>query len=577
MPRRRANNQEPPRKRSRNGCDKCRTRKVRCDEAKPACGQCRAKGHPCETTVVLKWEADYQNVGRAFGRTGVWSKNAIAKASPSSPCFNIAEEEVPWCEIPHISSYSFVNSTVGKIEELTTLEHRSDGRPPTTDVILRARTPERDDTASTASLSPWLSRRRLSGNFDVTSIPAALSPMPRLQNQMHSHLLSYYVERLCPLTIPSTACKSPFASLILPFSISSAPVVLESLLALAACHRSKSDISFKPTALQLGDKVLRTLRARLIHEDAHKVAMDPETLVLMMILCQFEIINECDKRWVVHLKGARDLIRVRRQALAEHGYRSQSNELVVFTEKYFAYQDVIGRTACGEEPIFGSDFWTAREDETDAWLGCSSELVATICDITELSRQHRIDPSVSMLPEFQIRAASLERRLTGLEQRVFGEEDDLLQTSAELKRIAAEVYLHCSIYGASPSILLIREHVQQIVRLVYVLLEQGVTAGLTWPVFVAAVELDPIDDFEWTADDERADGIPHHARPFILYALEKMSVSIVNISRTRSVIEKVWHIREFDDSPDARKLESESGFNDWERFVAPFCGNMSLA
>lgn len=389
---------------------------------------------------------------------------------------------------------------------------------------------------------------------------------------MHSHLLSYFTERLCPLTVPSFISKSPFVSLLLPFSISSSSTVLDSLLALAACHRSKTEVSFKPTALQLSDKVLRTLRTRLAHEDPYRVAMDPETLVIMMILCQFEIINECDKRWVVHLRGARDLIRVRRQAISIHEYKQPSNELIVFAEKYFAYQDVIGRTACGEEPVFGSDFWTAGAGETDAWLGCSPELVAILCDITELSRQRSNDPSVAMLLEFRIQANALERRLTGLEQRIFGEEDDLLQTSAELKRIAAEVYLHCSINDASPTTFLIRERIQQILRLVYVLLERDITAGLTWPVFVAAVELDPVDDFEWTTEEEDASGIPHHARPFILYALDRMSMSITNIRRTRSVIEKVWHTREF-----MQTSELESGHNDWERFVAPFCGNMSLA
>lgn len=65
-------------------------------------------------------------------------------------------------------------------------------------------------------------------------------------------------------------------------------------------------------ALQLSDKVLRNLRFRLSTENPHVVALDREILVIMMTLCQYEIINECNKRWVVHLKGARDLIHVLR-------------------------------------------------------------------------------------------------------------------------------------------------------------------------------------------------------------------------------------------------------------------------
>lgn len=509
-----------------------------------------------------------------YSTLGVWSKHAT-KPAPSSPFFDIAEEQVPWRELPHISSYSFVNSSTGNVKELTTLEYHINSGRITRDVDLDTGNPGHDETTSTASISPWLARRQLPGSYEP--IPAALQSLPRMPDPMHSHLLSYFTERLCPLTVPSFISKSPFASLVLPFSISSSSTVLDSLLALAACHRSKTEVFFKPTALQLSDKVLRTLRARLAHEDPYRVAMDPETLVIMMVLCQFEIINECDKRWVVHLRGARDLIRVRRQATAIHEYKSSSNELIVFAEKYFAYQDVIGRTACGEETVFGSDFWTTGAGETDAWLGCSPELVAILCDITELSRQRSNDPSVAMLVEFRHQANALESRVTGLEQRIFGEEDDLLQTSAELKRIAAEVYLHCSINDASPPTFLVRERIQQILRLVYVLLERDITAGLTWPVFVAAVELDPVDEFEWIADEEGASDIPHHARPFILYALDRMSMSITNIRRTRSVIEKVWHTREFGEVPSMQTSEMERGRNDWERFVAPFCGNMSLA
>jgi len=394
---------------------------------------------------------------------------------------------------------------------------------------------------------------------------------------MHSNLLSYYLEKICPITVPSSVNKSPFASLILPFSISSSPAVLEALLALAACHRSKKDITYRSISLRLGDNVLRALRGRLSIEDPMKVAMDPETLVIMMILCQYEIINECDKRWVVHLKGARDLIRVRRDA--ELNLMTSSHEVVEFTEKYFAFQDVIGRTACGEEPIFGSDFWTSQGEDTDAWLGCSAGLVSVLCEITELSRQRRLQPGVCLLPEFQYQAASLERRLCGLRQRVFDEDDNLLQLSAELKRLAAELYLHCALNGATPAMPLVVGHVQQILHLVSVLLEHEVLAGLSWPLFVAAVELDPMEDFEWAEREDLPDEVPNYARPFVLYALSCLGESnaIANIAKTRSVIERVWLNRSHDDFFQTHVEGFEKGQNDWERYVAPLCGGLSLA
>ncbi|KAL1305756.1 hypothetical protein AAFC00_007336 [Neodothiora populina] len=577
MPRRRAKDQDPVRKRSRNGCDRCRSRKVRCDEAKPTCGQCSAKNYVCQTTVHLKWETDYQSLGRAFGRAGVWSKRAPTSDSPPSPPSShiTSGGDIPWREIPHISAYSFVNATLGNVKDLTTLEYDyNDGLTGST-LVLKSAAHERDDTASTASISPWLHKQQLPGSY--TAIPNVLRQLPHLSDPMHSHLLSYYMDRICPLTVPTSVSKSPFASLILPFSVTASPTVLDSLLALAACHRSKTDNSFKPTALLLGDKVLRTLRARLTIEDPRQVAVDTETLVVMMVLCQFEIVNECDKRWTVHLKGARDLIRLRREALAHWDQKPQANDLVDFLEKYFAYQDVIGRTACGEAAIFGNDFWDADTNQADAWLGCSPKLVATIGDITTLGRVHALNPAVSARPDFQHDAAAIETRLASLEQRVFDEDDDLLQTSAELKRLAAIVYFHSSVHSATPAMPLIKETVQQILQLVYVLLSHEVTAGLTWPVFIAAVELDTFADFEWISADEVTHDVPQYARPFILYALDKMSVSIANISRTRSVIEKVWHAREHGTvTAHGTMGRPSSASNDWERFVAPYCANMSL-
>ncbi|KAI5208956.1 hypothetical protein E4T39_00942 [Aureobasidium subglaciale] len=561
MPRKRLNPQEPPRKRNRTGCNKCRARKVRCDERKPICSQCNAKGFECETSIKLKWEQDFISAGRAFGRAGLWSKNNAEKSTASSPCIHVNDEEVFWIQVPPISSYSFINATVGNVEQLTTLDSIAWEIGSFLDVV---RAGDRDDTSSTASLSPWLSARKPVFVPHHRMISSALSILPDLPSPMHSSLLSYYLEKICPITVPSSVNKSPFANLVLPFSISSSPAVLEALLALAACHRSKSDTAFRSASLRLGDNVLRTLRGRLGTEDALRVAMDPETLVIMMILCQYEIINECDKRWVVHLRGARDLIQIRRNAQLYLKAGQSSNELVEFTEKYFAFHDVIGRTACGEEPIFGIDFWASHGEDTDAWLGCSTGLVSILCEITELSRQHRSRP------------ASLERRLCGLRQRVFDEEDDTLQLSAELKRLAAELYLHCSLNGATPVMPLVVGHVQQILRLVSVLLEHGVFAGLSWPLFVAAVELEPMADLEWAERQDLPSDVPNYARPFVLYALNRLRGSIANITKTRSVIERVWLIRSQHDLSEIHP-GLVKGQNDWERHVAPLCGGLSLA
>lgn len=543
-------------KRTRSGCQRCRLRKIKCDEGKPECGQCQAKGYQCQSTWLLKWEQDYHSRGLAFGRTGIWSKNNTNNTNNDTTTITHGPH---WCRLPRIRPYSFVNATVHRHHRVLTTarSHWPAPAPP-------------DDTSLTAVSS-------------ISTQPLLLSG---IRDPLASTLLSYYLQRLCPLTVSSPTSTSPFATLVFPYSISSSPAVLESVLALSACHRAKQDASFKDPALRLAGTVLRRLRNRLKTEDATHVALDSDTLVIMVMLCLFEIINECDERWVVHLRGARDVIRLRRQAVLpwQHAASNATNDqLALFAETFFAYQDILGRTACGEEPIFGDDFWVSSHgvssNVTDPWLGCSPELVSILCEITALSRRRAEDAAVAHTTDFHTTTASLEARLGRLQQHVTTQpDDDVLQTSAELKRLAAAFYLDCALRSAHPFSPQSRLAISQILRLVSLLLERHVTAGLAWPIFVAAVELDPLEDLPlWTDETLNSAAVPCYGRPFVLYALNRMSGSSVsNVSQTRTVIERVWQSRDMETLQDGSGKCPTPGQNDWERHVAPFCHGLSL-
>lgn len=569
------------RKRTRTGCQRCRLRKIKCDESKPICGQCQAKAFECHSVSTLKWEEDYLSRGLAFGRSGIWSK-AGGPPTPEHRHFNGKnEDDMTWCVFPSIRPYSFVNATVrAPGGGLTTLEKARDtcmsvaGGP----LVHEKGSSKREDRSVTSNAQPFvcLPEKRSFRNIKHVSGAGLIIPQPSLLPGLpvlYSTLLTYYLEKLCPLTVASPMAQSPFASLIFQFSVSASSAVLHSLVALSACHIARRDASFRTIALRLGDGVLRYLKGRLEVEDNRQVAVDPQILVLMMVLCLIEIVNECDQRWLVHLKGARDLILVRRRALLSTTTmdRSPTNELVGFSERFFAYQDVIGRTACGEEPIFGGDFWAthATRNITDTWLGCSPELVSILCEITELSRKRAANTQAASSADFLLQSKLLQHRLDRLEQKVSDPDDDILQATAELKRLSASLYLDCALHDAHPTLPRVNGATSQILRLVSVLLERNIMAGLAWPIFVAAVELDPLQDLDWTPEETST--VPCHGRPFVLYALEKMAGSSVsNISQTRSVIEKVWQSR------DMEVCSEDRGRNDWEKYVAPLCHGLSL-
>ncbi|KAI9835896.1 MAG: hypothetical protein M1819_001794 [Sarea resinae] len=414
--------------------------------------------------------------------------------------------------------------------------------------------------------------------WNIATTPFLLSPtsLPSLPKQTDKRFLDYYYQAMCPLTTVGSSSKSPFASILLPFSLVESSNVFHAILALAACHCSKTSNLFRADAMRLKDSVLRSLRKRILSQSSTQVVQDPEILLTMMFMCLYEIVDNCDKMWTVHLRGARDVIRLRRHQTTSSVARANSDPVLCFADRFFAFQDIIGRTACGERQLFGNEYWKAEDDEIDAWMGCSQALARILCTITELSLQKQreiLHVVESTEPSFAIRAAELENQLAGLKQSS-KTGDRLLEKAAELKRLAAEVYLHCILYDATPSTALIATYVRKILRGISDFLEMGCLAGLTWPLFVAAVELDPINDDLWT---ELEPGDCIYGRPLVLRALDAMASStMANVPRTRSVVERVWHARDLDQIADSGQRRTSQHRNDWEAFVAPFSEHMSL-
>ena len=558
MPRKRPIDRVGPVKtRSRGGCKECRSSRVRCDTKKPVCTRCQEKGLACSTQLVLKWESEYTSRGLAFGRSGVWSKSTGSLAT--SPSRLQAQE---WCPVPTVQPWGFVNSGVSTFEE-----------PNQVDVFY-------DDLEVVAANFTTM---RNNGSLALTPIEYAGSHQPKLEYSLSlfpdvssgGQLFEYYFQQVCPRTTASSQQSSPFASVILPFCLSASPTLFKAIEALGACHWSRFDSTYKAVGLRSKSQALRDLRCRLAAQGPLACSTDPEVLVTMMMLCLYEIVDNCDHHWTIHLKGAKELIKTRRQQQLSLPTSYTPNPVSAFAERFFAFQDVMGRTACGEEVVFGSDYWQESERNIDTWMGCSPELVSILSSITELSRTRRHLTSDLSRSSFSMRAASLEHKLERLVQEIDGD-DETLRAAAELKRLAAVLYLHCALYGTSPSTPLVVDYVWRIMRIASNLLDSGSLASVTWPVFVAAVELDPLHDELWSAYDSQT---MVYGRPLVLRALAAMAESTVsNVARTRAVIIKVWQARDLDMLKGSTVVANHpTSHNDWERYVAPISTAMSLA
>lgn len=568
MPRRKAADRTGPVKtRSRDGCKECRASRVRCDTKKPLCTRCREKGLPCTKNLVLKWESEFINRGVAFGRAGVWNKTGTNQPTHGS----LSSEMHEWCPVPNISPWGFINSGVSTFEHPDEVNVDFDELNALISVAQSSNSPFSRNHQIWSWLQHFPHLSALCANFNL-SLPPSLALFPELSKSGHGELFDYYLQQVCPRTTASSTFSSPFASVILPFCLSASPTLFKAIQALGACHWSRLNPSYGAIGLRYKSEALRELRQRLSSEGTLTCSMDPEVLVIMIMLCLYEIVDKCDQQWTIHLKGANDLIRLRRkQQMPLSQSTAPSDPVTSFAEQFFAFQDVMGRTACAKEVLFGTDYWKPDERNIDLWMGCSPELVSILAKITDMSRTRRQITSDADKASFSLRAASLERQLENLVQEVGEGDDEILALVADAKRLAAMLYLHCSLHGAGPTTPLVKSYVRQILRLISDLLDRKSLVNVTWPVFVAAVELDPSDD-ELFRESEME---PGSGRAIVLRSLATMADSTIsNIARTRAVITKLWQTR---DSDLIKGTAPQNQCNDWEWHVVPISNAMSLA
>ncbi|RDW88317.1 hypothetical protein BP6252_00349 [Coleophoma cylindrospora] len=246
---------KPKHNRSRGGCTRCRSRRQKCDEKRPACARCQENGSAdaCSYTVNLQWG------GRNFSS---YAKNSDIKKYETEP-----------------GNFVYVASS-----------SKSVSPPP----------PAFKRASSTASAS---SRVLLS---PVRSIdPSVLTkPMERL-------LLHHYANEAVKITSCHPQIQAEFCSFLLPMAVEYPPL-LSALMALSAIHRKSlyaepadqnSIIAFKTSSIT-------KLRSELSLPNKSNSRMKNAVLATALTLCMCEIHSGGDqpRSWRLHLEGAKALI-----------------------------------------------------------------------------------------------------------------------------------------------------------------------------------------------------------------------------------------------------------------------------
>ena len=569
--------------RSHHGCTNCRKSKVKCDQQKPTCTRCWQKDLQCSSTLQLKWESSYRERGVAFGRSGLWGKSPKNKQSPTqSPRSSTSSDETTWLATPTIQPWTFVNNDMVLMQRLCDEEQDKERQhllPPFNAKLAIGEQEPREPMLPFAVSSPLSSKSGGMDEASMLSLPLSPSLFPSLGELGNRVLFDYYINQICPRTAHSPLSQSPFSSVILPYCVSAPPTVLRAVQALAACHWSQYDPQYNSVSLRLKSRVLMDFRKRINSGQKALAAQDPEILVIAMFLCLFDIVDDCDPQWIVHLQGAKDIIRLRRRQQLESSETNNAtsqDEVSSFVELFFAFQDVMGRTACAKADLFGSSYWQEDDTTIDPWMGCSPALVSLLFSVMDLSRSRRDMVSAEDQSQFHSKAATLNERLRSLQQEPRAHEDDsTIQKAAELKKLTCIVFLKCALYNGRPSDPEIKAYVRKIMSGVLELLALESACHVIWPLFVAAVELDPLD-FEICSN--RDTGSMTDGRRLVLELLERMARSSVSsVSRTRMVIEQVWKARDLDlVKSSGTKRVCISDLNDWEQYVVPVSDALSL-
>ncbi|KAH8810653.1 fungal-specific transcription factor domain-containing protein [Xylogone sp. PMI_703] len=402
--------------RTRSGCLRCRQRKLKCDEKKPQCQRCCDSNIACPYGIKLTWPDEALSKGIVVGRTGTRRKKGGHSSHRSSMIAMVdSKSNTSSTQLQLIRnltqqpSIAFLNTTSEDI-----FVHYSQ------EVCTVVLSTNREDTklvdAISAPSTPTLDFASL--NMSSPSPSAGLGLLNLAQSD--SFLFEFYVHRMCPTCALIDARDNGHRNVIIPVSMSSS-LLLKSVLAVAANHLRFHDPRHRITALQYRGYTLKTLQ-QLLQGETHKISKI-ELLSTILMLCFFDISDGCKPGWMEHLDGANKVLT---QLSSQNNTRSDE-AVLSFLGQYFASHNILAYTALAhptkereQSLLQGGMCWLKMiqrpEQEIDCIVGCSTELLTIILELSQRIRSQKDTISPQERHQIFLWKVETERRLTTLVQ-----------------------------------------------------------------------------------------------------------------------------------------------------------------
>lgn len=589
--------------RSRFGCSQCKKRRIKCDESKPHCGSCEARGVSCTYTVTLQFREDFENQGKRFGREGVWSK---APKSKNKTLLQLTEksELSYYLDIKNKAQLVFINFFYKDLNRRLKILY--------------------------PSLQPSIIPPDINKIYDHPSLNFALN---------------YYIDFISPIFNPINTKDDSGMVLYLEQN----DIVIEKgldllslikysqththifylILSLGSMYLSKFNgiqksqewlskaQSFQKSGVSLIDSFINS---------ANHSRLSTDVLLSLVLMIMYEIGDDCNSEWRTYLKKCKKIVHSPHFVKPKEGLELS---LFKFSLEYLNYIESMGRTACKDE----NSFFLPPEDDNNSkwvnsvskskslisWMGCDRKLINVISDITDLSLERRNRGITEQ--NYQILISKIDNRLQLMNLHIrseeilfdigsdlenfYGETDvsksDLILIndsidseklcfllSSEVKRLATIIYLECCLLNKTPEDKDIGKMIKWIYKnLKFIILKHDYkwVSTLLWSIFIASAEISVLSD-----DCEEL----RYLTLQILLKLEKNSLG--NVNQTRDIILRIWKARDLSFSDETsfgsitkhdkklikRKLQNYEVMylgivNDWETFVADESYTISLA
>ncbi|CDK26268.1 unnamed protein product [Kuraishia capsulata CBS 1993] len=556
-------------KRSRAACEKCKISKKKCDEVKPACTRCQKKGINCSYRIKLQFREDLESKGHSFGREGVWKKN---KQAPKP------------LQVSRSYDQLLKNAFFTPIDFPEKLHY-----------VFHSKVQVRVSSPLQSSIIP----------VDVTNELIHLDNYDTAVSLSTECMIDYLGAMLTPfstqLLMGVPVKKSIDISMLLQFSQTN-PNIFYLLLAMGACQLSKKSRNIDKAqqwmawSAKFRERGEEQLADFIRSPDTAKSTLSILLCLMLMIILE---IGDNNSKWTKYLRLSRGILNKRNLKIAETEFE---NCVLTFIIEFLIYQESMGRTACQDISLFVeyTDLLGLGSNEGKAivpWMGCSTALVSVISDITDLSFERnkssgssgKMFPRLCTLLEKSLNDMELDLRPYRMQNQdapesliemlsretvpkgIASKEELCFLMTCEVKRMAATVFLKCSLLNSEPQ----HTSISNLIKLTFdymkiIVIDHGKLWGslLLWPIFICAVEISPLSEH------------CEKQRRLCLDLLDKLEWRTWgSVESTKQIIMDVWTKRDsLVHAEDSRpRVIGEESLNDWEMFVADTSFQISLA